>query len=67
MKAKISILAVRERVARIKAMQADTEAAHYEEDKLHQDVLMHIARHGDTVSAIFAREALETLKLDFAR
>ncbi len=55
---------VRRRVAALTAAHGDDEAAHSEEDKLHQDVLRHYA---EQENGELAREALKTLDLNFER
>jgi hypothetical protein len=57
---------VRERVEKIRAMAGDDEAAHSEEDGLHQDVLAAIADGAEFAPAL-AAEALKTVDIDFAR
>lgn len=57
---------VRARVARIEAMKADDETAHYEEDELWSDVLVAI-RDGAKDASALATEALKTGDIDFAR
>ena len=58
---------IKARVERIKACGGDYEAAHSEEDKLHQDVLRAI-RDGECEDPdACAAEALKTLELDFIR
>lgn len=59
---------IRKRVERIREMAGDDEAAHSEEDSLHQEVLAAI-RDGqcEGKNAECAGLALETLSIDFAR
>jgi hypothetical protein len=54
---------VRARVAAIERMKGDDEAAHIEEDELHQDVLRCLAARGEPL----AIEALKTREIDFER
>jgi hypothetical protein len=54
---------VRDRVEKIRAIADDDEAAHHQEDQLHQDVLTHLAAQGHNIAA----EALRTIAIDFAR
>ena len=55
------------RVKAIKRLQSDDEAAHAEEDKLHQEVLAFIASGGCDNPWAYAAEALKTTKIKFAR
>lgn len=59
---------VRRRTAEIRAIAArgDEEAAHGEEDRLHEDVLRAVAG-GAEKAAELAAEALRTRKIAFAR
>lgn len=57
---------VRDRVRRIDAARWDDEAAHGEEDTLHEDVLQAIADGADNPAEL-AQEALKTQDIDFAR
>lgn len=57
---------IRDRIAAINNIRHDDEAAHGEEDDLHQDVLQAIADGAADPDAL-AREALRTKDLDFAR
>ena len=57
---------VRNRVRHIDNIRSDDEAAHAEEDTLHQDVLQAIA-DGAANPAALAEEALKTKNIDFAR
>lgn len=57
---------VRNRVRHIDNIRSDDEAAHAEEDTLHQDVLQAIA-DGAPNPAELAQEALKTGDIDFAR
>lgn len=57
---------VQARVAAIAAMAGDDEAAHSEEDELHQAVLSAIANGADNAPAL-AYEALKTGEIVFAR
>ncbi len=52
-------------VGRIKAIKSDDEAAHCKEDDLHVRVLRYYADGGK--SPAFAKEALKTTDIDFAR
>ncbi len=54
------------RVAKIVGMAGDDEAAHGEEDALHEDVLKAIAA-GALNPAELAAEALKTLEIEFSR
>jgi len=58
---------VRRRVEHIRSIAADDEAAHSEEDSLHQEVLMAIARGEADDPAKCAYEALQTAGIDFSR
>lgn len=59
---------VRRRVAALERWHDDDEAAHNDEDNLHQgDVLAAIAAGTCADPAACAAEALRTLKIDFAR
>jgi hypothetical protein len=62
----ITPASVKARVKAIDRIKADDEAAHSDEDILHQDVLQAIA-DGAAHPADLARAALETKKLDFQR
>ena len=57
---------VRNRVRHIDNIRSDDEAAHAEEDNLHEDVLQAIADRADNPAAL-AEEALKTKNIDFAR
>lgn len=59
---------VRARIADIakEAKNGDSERAHSREDKLFEDVLQAIA-DGCEAPSVLAREALESIKLDFPR
>lgn len=57
---------VRNRVRHIDNIRSDDEAAHAEEDTLHEDVLQAIADRADNPAAL-AEEALKTKNIDFAR
>lgn len=57
---------VRNRVRHIDNIRADDEAAHAEEDQLHQLVLEYIAQ-GAPRAAELAQEALKTGDIDFNR
>ena len=57
---------VRQRVEEIRAKANDDEAAHCMEDELHKGVLEAIA-NGATCPIELAHEALQTLKIEFAR
>lgn len=56
----------RNRVRHIDNIRRDDEAAHAEEDTLHQDALQAIA-DGAPNPAALATEALKTKNIDFAR
>ena len=51
----------------IAAGKTDDERAHGEEDRLYEDVLRHIAKHGDPPSASLAETVLQTQSANFAR
>ena len=60
---------VRARVNKIRCMAGDFEMAHSEEDKLHQDVLWHIATGYLTIEEArdIAYEAMRTRTIKFQR
>jgi len=60
---------IKKRVKKIEDMSGDSEAAHYAEDGLHQDVLEAIAKEfiGSGQIADCAAAALETRSIDFDR
>ena len=66
MKNTITLALVKRRVKAIDLITFDNEAAHSDEDELHQDVLQAIA-DGAAHPADLAQAALETQKLDFQR
>lgn len=57
---------IQERVAAIAAERHDDEAAHGDEDQLHQDVLAAIANGAENAPEL-AKAALETVTISFAR
>ncbi len=57
----------RTRVKRIESMMGDSEAAHSEEDALHQDVLRYLAEVAPAELALLAQIALSTEALNFER
>jgi hypothetical protein len=57
---------IRARVDALRRSHWDYEAAHGEEDRIHQEVLAAIAA-GEANPSALAIEALETLKIEFPR
>ena len=57
---------VKKRVAEIKKVMGDQEAAHSLEDQLYQAVLESIVKDPSNAQEL-AKEALKTIKLDFER
>jgi hypothetical protein len=62
----LTVEMVRARIERLKVVARDSEAAHEEEDAIHDDVLRAIAAGADDAVAL-ATEALKTLDIDFSR
>lgn len=64
----MTVTEINKRVAAIKAIANDDEAAHGDEDMLHQDVLRYIANQDkDGFYGGLARAALRTTKINFSR
>lgn len=57
---------IKDRVKLIRGKRFDDEAAHYDEDRLHRDVLHEIAE-GHSDPREMAKEALGTVQIKFLR